>query len=122
MWRLEDELHWTVRCAVIMPDHLHLLVTLGPSENLSGTVRLFKGRLSPLLRTHAAEWQPNFYDHCLRIDDDRLPVFLYIVLNPFRKKLIAADQRWPGYYCNAEDWLWFGELTNECCPQPAWLS
>ncbi|HTD65936.1 MAG TPA: hypothetical protein VK846_05330, partial [Candidatus Limnocylindria bacterium] len=68
--------------------------------------------LSPLLRKHDSHWQKSFYDHRLRADEDRLPVFLYIFLNPFRKKLIPVDNKWSGYYCSANDWNWFGPLTN----------
>lgn len=119
--RLEREGVWTLRCAVVMPDHLHLLVTPGASTALSAAVRLFKGRLSHVLRRHAAHWQPSFYDHRLRDDDDRLPVFLYIFLNPYRAELLPVDQTWPGYCCAESDWAWFGQLTRESCPEPAWL-
>jgi REP element-mobilizing transposase RayT len=104
-----------------MPDHLHLLVTLGGGAELSAAVRLFKGRLAPLLRDHTTRWQPSFYDHRLRADDDRLPVFLYIFLNPYRAELLPADKIWPGYFCADSDWEWFGPLTQESCPEPPWL-
>lgn len=122
MHRLEDELAWKLHCAVVMPDHLHLLVTLGDNTALSSAMRLFKGRLTPLLRKQAASWQQSFYDHCLRSEEDLLPVFLYIFLNPYRKKLIPINQPWAGYFCAKNDWAWFGPLTNESCPEPAWLS
>ncbi len=44
--RLQDEQAWTLRCGVIMPDHLHLLISLGQTCDLSSGVRLFKGRLT----------------------------------------------------------------------------
>jgi hypothetical protein len=53
--------------------------------------------------------------------EDLLLVFLYIFLNPYRKNLIQLDRPWPGYYCSTEDWNWFGPLTKENCPEPAWL-
>jgi REP element-mobilizing transposase RayT len=121
MRRLEQDGRWEVRCAVVMPDHLHLLVTLVADTELSAAVRLFKGRLVPNLRSYGVGWQPSFYDHRLRPDDDRLPVFLYIFLNPYRAKLLPADQTWPGYYCATTDWTWFGDLTRESCPEPEWL-
>ncbi len=104
-----------------MPDHVHLLVRLGQNSNLSSVVRLFKGRLTPLLRRHKAAWQQSFYDHCLHPNEELLPVFLYIYLNPYRKELFSLDQVWPGYFCSSEDWGWVGPLTNECHPEPAWL-
>lgn len=119
--RLENEGHWHVRSSVIMPDHLHLLITLEDSISLSAIVRLFKGRLSPVLRVARLHWQPSFYDHCMRSGDDLLPVFLYIFLNPYRANLAAVTEKWPGYYCSLEDWAWFGQLTDEELPFPEWL-
>lgn len=121
MRRLESAQVWGLRTAVVMPDHLHLLVTLGNATDLSSAIRLFKGRLTPLLRKHGAAWQQNFFDHRLRPDEELLPVYLYIFLNPYRKGLIPVNQPWKGYSCNEEDWAWFGSLTNERCPEPAWL-
>ena len=121
MRHLEGEEIWIVRSAVVMPDHLHMLAMLRRGAELSDAVRLFKGRLSPALRKQGVRWQPNFYDHRMRADEDRLPVFLYIYLNPYRAGLVAGDQPWAGYICFEHDWQWFGKLTNEPCPQPEWL-
>ncbi|MDD2765190.1 MAG: transposase [Opitutaceae bacterium] len=122
MHRLAVDGLWTVHTAVIMPDHLHLLVTLGERSDLSECVRMFKGRLVPALRKANLAWQPSFYDHRLRSAEDLLPVFLYIYLNPYREKLINPGLvQWPGYYCASEDWAWFGQLTDGEQPFPAWL-
>ena len=120
--RLEVEDAWRPRTAVVMPDHLHLLVWLGERTPLSAAVRLFKGRLTPVLRSAGLQWQRAYFDHRLRPDEDRLPVFLYVFLNPHRARLIAADHRWPAYFCHPEDQRWFEPLTNGSCPFPEWLS
>jgi REP element-mobilizing transposase RayT len=60
MRRLTIDGQWTVRTAVVMPDHLHLLVTLGERSHLSECVRMFKGRLAPALRKTNLAWQPSF--------------------------------------------------------------
>ena len=121
MRRLESEQAWAVHTAVVMPDHQHLLVTLGDTDTLSSAMRRLKGRMAPLLRKHAAAWQQSFFDHRLRPTDELLPVFLYIFLNPYRKELLPGDKSWPGYYCSSEDWTWSGQLTEEDRPQPEWL-
>ena len=54
--QLERENIWIVRCAVVMPDHLHMLITLGFGTGLSGAVRLFKGRMAPVLRKEGIFW------------------------------------------------------------------
>jgi len=120
--RLENEGCWHVRTSVIMPDHVHFLATLIGAASLSDTLRLFKGRLSPALRTAKLQWHPNFYDRCMRMGDDLLPVFLYIFLNPYRANLANMQtEKWPGYFCAPEDWNWFGQLTNQELPFPEWL-
>jgi putative transposase len=118
--QLTTEGFWHIRTGTVMPDHLHLLVTLGQCAGLSETLRLFKGRLTPNLRRAQIHWQRGCFDHRIRASEDRLPVFLYIFLNPYRAKLIAADERWPVYYCAREDWKWFAPLTSSSCPSPEW--
>ena len=90
---LEREGLWSVRTAVVMPDHLHLLVCLGASVSLVECMRLFKGRLAPSLRRHAIGWQKGFYDHQVRSAEDPLPTFLYIYLN-------RIAQTWSGQRCH----------------------
>ncbi|MEI6106493.1 MAG: transposase [Opitutae bacterium] len=119
--RLEILGIWHTRCVVFMPDHIHLLLTLSAQADLSAAVRLFKGHLTPTLRKIKAAWQPSFYDHHLRDDENAQHVFIYIFLNPYRAQLCAIDAKWPGYYCATEDWAWFGEMTKKDGPEPAWL-
>lgn len=120
--RMEQESVWVVRTLTVMPDHVHLLVTLGAMRDLSASIRLFKGRLARTLRSSNLRWERGSFDHRLRADENRLPVFQYILLNAYRAKLLAPDQRWPGYYCHPSDRAWFDLLTNESCPFPEWLA
>lgn len=122
MQRLEAEGVWHVHTAVVMPDHVHLLVTIVESTGLAGAVRLFKGRLAPGLRKNGLCWQQAYFDHRMRSAEDRLPVLLYIYLNPYRAGLLPQNERWPGYYCSDEGWAWFGALTNDAAPMPEWLA
>ncbi len=119
---LEAQNHWHVRTAVIMPDHIHMLITLGENSELPSIIRLFKGRLAASLRQNEMQWQRGYFDHRLRPDDDQLPLFLYIYLNPYRANLIQRGQVYAHYYCQPSDWAWFQPLTNENLPFPEWLS
>jgi putative transposase len=118
---MEASCHWKLRSYVLMPDHFHLLFTLGTDRELPAVMRLLKGPLTPMLRKHGLRWQKNFYDRCLRSDDEVLPVFLYIFVNPYQAGLAPAKEPWPWYYCAPEDWKWFAPLTNESVPFPEWL-
>jgi putative transposase len=119
--RVEADGLWSVRSGAIMPDHVHLLINLAANADLAGSMRLFKGRMTPALRKAGLKWQDGYFEHRLRKSEDALPVFLYIYLNPYRAGLLSAGQTWPGYYCDPDDWKWFGELTREAVPQPEWL-
>jgi len=121
-WReLEADGSWLVRTSVVMPDHVHLLVALSERRPLEECMRLFKGRLSRDLRRRDLRWQEGFYERGMRGAEDVAPVFHYVYLNPYRAKLVSENQTWPGYYCWAEDWKWFGAMTDESVPQPEWL-
>lgn len=119
--RLGTEGAWQVRTRVVMPDHVHALVRLGATASLSECLRLFKERITPALRPHALHWQDGSHDHQMRDGEDALPVFLYIFLNPYRAELLRREEKWPGYFCAADDWAWFGELTYSETPGPEWL-
>ena len=119
--RLESEAIWMVRTATVMPDHLHLLINLGERVNLAGAVRMFKGRLSPSLRKAGLGWERAYFDHRMHATEDRLPVFRYIFMNPYRAGLLLTNEKWPSYFCCQQDWAWFAPLTNEDCPFPEWL-
>jgi REP element-mobilizing transposase RayT len=112
---------WILRSATVMPDHVHLIVDLGPSAGLSEAIRLFKGWSARALREQGIKWQSGFFDHRLRENEDSLPVFLYIFLNPYRAGLIPVGGQWPGYYCSPNDWTWLEPLTNSSLPFPEWL-
>ena len=112
---------WQLRTAVVMPDHLHLLVVLQASDGLAAAMRLYKGRLAVDLRGSGLRWEKGYFDHRFRPQEDCLPVFLYIFLNPYRAELVVPGQKWPGYYCAEEDWEWFQSLTDSGTPFPEWL-
>lgn len=126
IWReievLESESRWRCRCGVVMPDHLHVVVNLVDDAPLSEVVRLCKGRLAPALRQTGLSWQEAYFDHRLRPNEDLLPVFLYVFLNPYRANLLSIGSMWTGFRCAAEDWAWFEPLTRESQPMPEWLA
>ncbi len=77
---------------VLMPDHLHWLFELGEKQSLSNTIGRFKGRsakeLNRQLNRDGRFWQPSFYDHALRKDEDIRKVARYITANPLRAGLV----------------------------------
>jgi REP element-mobilizing transposase RayT len=107
---------------MVMPDHLHLLVKLGSTMSLSDCIRLCKGRLAAALRAAQLSWQEGYYEHAMREQEDRVPVFLYIYLNPYKAGLVTKTQPWPGYFCAPADWDWFSQMTDRDLPFAEWLA
>lgn len=95
------------QCAVftycLMPDHLHFLV----SPRHDGTSVLtftdqFKGKAtngSWAVGWRGKLWQPRYYDHIVRAEEDLRAIAEYILNNPVRKGLVerAKDWRWSGH-------------------------
>ena len=83
---LEDDGRAETLCFVVMPDHLHWLLSL-KAGTLGDAVRRLKGRTSHTLG--GQPWQPNYHDHALRREEDLPATARYIVSNPVRAGLVA---------------------------------
>lgn len=121
---METDGTWQLRCAVVMPDHVHLLMVLGERLALGKSIARLKAKTSAILRAAGSslDWERDFYDHHVRPDDDRLAIFLYVFLNPHRAEACARGERWPWYFCRDEDWAWFKDMLDEERPLPEWLA
>lgn len=75
---------------VIMPDHLHLLIT--PTESVEKSVQLIKGgfsfRAKKELQWNGDIWQPGFTDHRIRDEQDWGRHLEYIRSNPMEARLV----------------------------------
>ena len=75
---------------VVMPDHLHVLLT--PAGALEKSVQLIKGgfsfRVKRELGWNGEVWQPGFTDHRIRDDEDWRNHLEYIRLNPVKAGLL----------------------------------
>jgi putative transposase len=86
---------------VIMPDHLHLLMTLPSNVSVEKAMQLVKGGFSYRLKRELAfqgdVWQRGFCE--VRIIDGQsfLQHRAYIVQNPVKAGLVDRAEQWP--YC-----------------------
>jgi len=112
---------WRMRCATIMPDHIHCLIELGSVHPHSRALGRFKALTKTMLAGENTSWPENFYDHRLRLDESAEAVIRYIYLNPYHAGLVQPAESWPWFYCCAEDWTWFSGLTGSGRPFPEWL-
>ncbi|AXQ31786.1 transposase [Solimonas sp. K1W22B-7] len=84
---------------VLMPDHLHWLVQLGDQVILDKLVRRMKSESARLVNQQrgraGALWQPGYYDHLIRDDENLRDVARYIVANPLRAGLVRRVGDYP---------------------------
>lgn len=84
---------------VLMPDHVHWLIQLGETDELSGLVNRLKSASSRMAAKTAALddciWFPGFHDHGIRAEEDLAAVARYIVANPLRAGLVEHVANYP---------------------------
>ena len=79
--------------ALLMPDHVHLLVWFPPTEKRIQTViSKWKEWTAKALGLH---WQRDFFEHRFRHDESYREKADYIWANPVRAGLIAIAADWP---------------------------
>ena len=85
-----DGIGFKLHAYVIMPDHLHLLIT--PFETIEKSIQLIKGGFSFCAKRElewtGEIWQPGFTDHRVRGEEDWLRHMEYIRMNPVEAKLV----------------------------------
>ncbi len=82
---------------VIMPDHLHLLVSGGADFKLGGWVKLLKQMLGKAAEPQPRSrlWQEGFFDHLIRHEEKLASLWEYVQRNPATAGLVATPADWP---------------------------
>ena len=91
---------------VIMPDHLHWLLSLRESSSLSEVIQKVKGSsahvVKGLIAAEAAPtdqpepvWQKGFHDRALRRDVDLRDLARYMIMNPVRAGIVTRIWDYP---------------------------
>jgi putative transposase len=88
---------------VIMPDHIHLLITLQGDMTLEKAMQLIKGGFSYRLKREfgylGEVWQRGFSDVRIRDGQSFSQHHAYIVQNPVKAGLVDSAEDWP--YCHS---------------------
>jgi REP-associated tyrosine transposase len=83
---------------VVMPNHLHLLLTPGEEVTLEKTLQFIKGGSAHEIhrrRGHKMQiWQAGFHDWTIRDAADYEAKAMYIRLNPVRALLVERAEQW----------------------------
>ncbi|HOV88164.1 MAG TPA: transposase [Syntrophobacteraceae bacterium] len=99
---LNDQSRIHLIAAVVMPDHIHfvarLLNTTLPS--LMHSLKSFTAnRINERLGRVGPLWEPQYYDHAVRSEDELRECVRYCLENPARKGLIKDFKAYPHWYC-----------------------
>jgi putative transposase len=84
--------NWHLLVLLLMPDHLHALVSVGGDKLLSDLIQKFKRATTKFA---GVRWQRNYFDHRLRNDESLVGKAEYIRQNPVRAGLISNADDWP---------------------------
>lgn len=87
--------HFDLHAYVLMPDHVHLLLTPSPQNSLEKTMQLIKGNFSFRLKSKFAVWQPSFTSRRVKDERDYQVHREYIHQNPVRARLCSRPEDYP---------------------------
>jgi len=90
-----DRFKWYVHLLVLMPDHLHLLVSFPTDEAMKKVISNFKEMTA---KAAGVVWQQNFFDHRLRSGESFDEKAHYLRMNPVRKGLVIQPEDWPYFW------------------------
>jgi REP element-mobilizing transposase RayT len=101
----QARMNCTIYTFCLMPDHLHYLIS--PKQGGYSVLEFtdqFKGKTTNRSWKHGWEgklWQPRYYDHIVRAEEDLHAIAEYILNNPVRHELVDSY----------DDWNWCGHLN-----------
>ena len=82
---------------VVMPEHVHLLVSEPERGTLAAALQILKQTTARRLRPDAASplWQARYYDFNVGTDRKRIEKLRYMHRNPVKRGLAARPEDWP---------------------------
>ena len=83
---------WYAHLAMLMPDHIHFLLSFPREKRLQTTVSKWKEWTAKTLQI---EWQRDFFEHRLRGSESYREKADYILLNPVCAGLARTPEEWP---------------------------
>ena len=90
-----DERKYLLHEFVVMPDHVHALLTPAPEISLERAMQFVKGGFSFRLKSRPPVWQASFSNHCVRDWQDYERHEAYVRMNPVRARLAERLEAYP---------------------------
>ncbi|MGE3315448.1 MAG: transposase [Planctomycetaceae bacterium] len=104
--RTGHEKHYLLAAAVVMPDHVHLLLRTLPGIELPRIMKGIKGVSARLInqsrKTRGEIWQDESWDRVVRDAADFDEKLRYMVDNPIKAGLVDDTTRYCAWHCNGE--------------------
>ena len=91
----EARARWHITLFLLMPDHLHALLSFARDQSMSDVIGAWKRFHA---RTNHVLWQEGYFDHRLRADErgtQLLAKMNYVRQNPVAAGLCARAEAWP---------------------------
>ena len=97
---------YDLAAAVVMPDHVHVILKPRSDFTLSNILKGIKGVAARLLNqqrnTCGRVWQEESWDRILRSADEFDEKLQYMYENPVRAGLVDDGSAYDGWYCNPD--------------------
>lgn len=107
--------------STLMPDHAHLLLTLGHRLSVGQVM----GKIKSLSRDKGRtpwRWQDDGFEHRLRNIESIEDYGFYIFMNPYRAGLCALTQSWPWWACpNPSQFTFLTKLESDHVVPSEWV-
>ena len=92
---------------VVMPDHVHIILSLEDGQDLSRVMRSFGSftarKINNLQGRKGQYWNHGFYDHRVKDRDELARQLNYVSMNPVKEGYVRKPEDWP-YLEIAPDW------------------
>jgi putative transposase len=97
-----NEKFYRLAAVVVMPDHVHLLLSPLPPYELSRVMKGIKGvsarRINDLRKAAGTVWQDESWDRIVRDEDEFLKKLEYMAHNPIKAGLVATIEAYDSFY------------------------
>jgi putative transposase len=92
--RIRNQYQFELLGYVIMPEHVHLLMSEPPNDPLSKALQALKISVSRRL-VQRPFWQPRYYDFNVFTHNKRVEKLKYMHRNPVTRGLVTSPEDWP---------------------------
>ena len=119
LFRYRDADEFLVHEFVVMPNHIHLLLSVDDDHAIGRAVQMIKGGFSFAMGKAGlklkAAWQPSYYEHRVRDAEEYGRMRAYIRDNPVRRGLVRTAGEYP--YSSARTAWHLDEVPERLKPE-----